>query len=173
MLATSWRRVFTSGSLLCCVAPYVGLPRKMPVYSTTASQGPTNTQSDRWSSGQALKHPGSNLALPSPNVIAQTWCELFGTLFEYRHVQYSHHMNKLASVADLLERECGPTIKEWLRRVNLVTDLTDVPLSDADRTGHLPKLFHDLIYRLRLVNDANPHASESATAHGKIRYVQG
>jgi len=82
-------------------------------------------------------------------------------------------MKKLTSVADILERECEPTIKEWLRRVNLVTELSDVPLSDADRTGHLPKLFRDLIYRLRLANDANPLASESATAHGKIRHAQG
>jgi hypothetical protein len=82
-------------------------------------------------------------------------------------------MKKLASVADILERECGPTIKDWLRRVNLVPDLTCIPLSDADRTGHLPKLFHDLIYRLRLTNAPPPISSESATAHGKIRHAQG
>lgn len=80
---------------------------------------------------------------------------------------------KLASVADILERECEPTIQEWLRRVNLVPALTDISLSDADHTLHLPKLFQDLICRLRLANDANPLVSESATAHGKIRYAQG
>ena len=82
-------------------------------------------------------------------------------------------LKKLASVADILERECEPTIREWLRRVNLVPGLTDISLSDADRTAHLPKLFDDLICRLRLANDANPLVSESATAHGKIRYAQG
>jgi len=82
-------------------------------------------------------------------------------------------MKKLASVADILERECEPTIKDWLRRVNQVPGLTAILLSDADRTGHLPKLFHDLIYRLRLANDANPLASESASSHGKIRHAQG
>jgi hypothetical protein len=82
-------------------------------------------------------------------------------------------MKKLASVADILERECEPTIKEWLRRVNLVPELTDIPLSDTDRTRHLPKLFHDLISRLRLANDANRLISESANAHGKIRCAQG
>jgi hypothetical protein len=79
----------------------------------------------------------------------------------------------LASVADILERECEPTIREWLRRVNLVPELTDIPLSDAEHTGHLPKLFHDLICRLRLASDTNPLVSESATAHGEIRYAQG
>ena len=78
-----------------------------------------------------------------------------------------------SSVADILERELDASIKEWLRRVNLVPGLTDISLSDADRTAHLPKLFDDLICRLRLTNDVNPPVSESATAHGKIRYAQG
>jgi hypothetical protein len=58
-------------------------------------------------------------------------------------------LRPVTSVAEMLERELEPTIKEWLRRVNLVPELTDVPLSDADRTGHLPKLYFDLISRLR------------------------
>jgi hypothetical protein len=36
--------------------------------------------------------------------------------------------NSLTSMADVLEREVEPTIKEWLRRVNLVPELTDIPL---------------------------------------------
>jgi hypothetical protein len=77
------------------------------------------------------------------------------------------------SVADILERECEPTIKDWLRRVNLVPSLTKVPLSDVDRTGHLPKLYVDLIYRLRLAKDAAPSISATAAVHGKVRYAQG
>jgi hypothetical protein len=50
------------------------------------------------------------------------------------------------SVADILERELEPTIQDWLLRVNLVPALTKVPLSDADRTAHLPKLYFDLIF---------------------------
>jgi hypothetical protein len=49
--------------------------------------------------------------------------------------------------------------KEWLRRVNLVPELTNTPLSDADRTGHLPQLYFDLISRLRLAKDAQPPIS--------------
>src|SRR5580658_254242 len=77
------------------------------------------------------------------------------------------------SVADILERELEPTIKEWLRRVNLVPELTVIPLSDADRTSHLPKLYSDLICRLRIPKDANRVASVAAFAHGQIRYSQG
>jgi hypothetical protein len=79
----------------------------------------------------------------------------------------------VASVADILERELQPTITEWLRRVNLVPELTDIPLSDADRTGHLPKLYHDLISRLRLAKDVESPISVAAAAHGLIRRAQG
>ena len=61
-------------------------------------------------------------------------------------------LKTIASVADILEREIEPMIEEWLRRVNLVPELTNIPLSDTDRTGHLTKLYSDLISRLRLTN---------------------
>jgi hypothetical protein len=80
---------------------------------------------------------------------------------------------KTARVADILERELEPTISEWLRLVNLVPELTDIPLDDVERTGHLPKLYHDLICRLRLAKDAGPPISSTAAAHGKIRREQG
>jgi len=80
---------------------------------------------------------------------------------------------KARSVADMLERELDLTVKEWLRRVNLVPELTDIPLSDADRTGHLPKLYFDLISRLRLAKDAPPPISIAAAAHGEVRRAQG
>ena len=78
-----------------------------------------------------------------------------------------------SKTADILERELEPTIREWLRRVNLVPELTDIPLSDADRTGHLPTLYYDLISRLRLAKDAHRPVSAAAAAHGQIRCAQG
>jgi hypothetical protein len=78
------------------------------------------------------------------------------------------------SVAVILERELAFTIKEWLKRVNLVQDLTNIPLSDADRMGHLPKLFADLLCRLRFARGEKPPISTiAAAAHGKIRFAQG
>jgi hypothetical protein len=82
-------------------------------------------------------------------------------------------LKTVASVADILERELEPTIKEWLRRVNLVPELTAITLSDADRTDHLPKLYFDLINRLRLIKDAHPPVSIAAAEHGQIRRAQG
>jgi hypothetical protein len=52
-------------------------------------------------------------------------------------------------------------------------ELTAIPLSDADRTGHLPTLYYDLISRLRLAKDAHRPVSAAAAAHGQIRCAQG
>ena len=76
------------------------------------------------------------------------------------------------SVAAILQR-LAPSVGEWLRRVNLISDLTDIPHSDADRSGHLPKLYSDLISRLRLPKDVRPPISTDATAHGQKRREQG
>jgi hypothetical protein len=82
-------------------------------------------------------------------------------------------LQNVASVADILERELEPTIKEWLRRVKLVPQLTSIPLSDVDRTAHLPELYHDLISRLRLARDVESPTSIAAAAHGRLRRAQG
>jgi hypothetical protein len=79
----------------------------------------------------------------------------------------------MTKVADILERELEPLIKEWLRRVNLVPELTDIPLSDADRTSHLPRLYFDVISRLRLAENASSPVSVAAAAHGEVRRAQG
>ena len=57
--------------------------------------------------------------------------------------------------------------------MNLIPELVDIPLSDSDRTGHLPKLYHDLISRLRLARDARSPVSVAAAAHGQLRSAQG
>ena len=67
-------------------------------------------------------------------------------------------MKTLKSVESILKRGLDSTIKEWLRQVKLVPDLTIIPLSDSDRTGHLPKLFEDVLCRLRLPRGAEPAA---------------
>jgi hypothetical protein len=52
--------------------------------------------------------------------------------------------------------------------------LTCVPLSQEQRTGHLPKLLQELIHRLRVPRElGTKQVSEAAVAHGKIRQTQG
>ena len=53
-------------------------------------------------------------------------------------------------VASILERDSSVTIKDWLDRVDSESELTCVPLSRDQRTGHLPKLLQELVHRLRV-----------------------
>jgi len=80
---------------------------------------------------------------------------------------------KPKSVGTILERECETAIKEWLRQVNLLPELTCISLSDGDRTLHLPKLYQVLACRLRLAKNTYLPISTTATEHGQARLRQG
>jgi DNA-binding response OmpR family regulator len=80
-------------------------------------------------------------------------------------------------VSSILER-CSPSIvSDWLQRVNEARELSHIPLSDTERTGHLPKVVADLVVRLRKPSttpkDSDAISSDAAVAHGKLRYQQG
>jgi hypothetical protein len=53
------------------------------------------------------------------------------------------------------------------------SELTCVPLSFEDRTGHLPGLLADLIHRLRMPATAEASFSSAAHHHGHLRRRQG
>ena len=77
------------------------------------------------------------------------------------------------AVADILERELHPMIEAWLVRVEKGSDLTHIPLSHNERTGHLPHLMHDVIHRLRLDRGTKAPVSTAAGDHGDLRRKQG
>ena len=77
------------------------------------------------------------------------------------------------SVADILERETPNLIQEWLALVEKEPDLTCIPLSFEERTGHLPRLLHDVIKRLRLDAGTKAPISKAAADHGDLRRKQG
>jgi hypothetical protein len=77
-------------------------------------------------------------------------------------------------VASILERDTPATINDWLERVEREDELTCVPLSKEQRTGHLPRLLHELVHRLRFPRSlGTKQVSEAAVAHGKVRHSQG
>jgi hypothetical protein len=79
----------------------------------------------------------------------------------------------IESVADVLDRELYAVIQDWLSRVDREADLTCIPLSFEDRTGHLPQLLHDVIARLRLDEGTKAPISAAAAIHGDLRRKQG
>ena len=80
---------------------------------------------------------------------------------------------KPEAVASILEREMETTIQNWLDIVDQDAELTCIPLSRIERTGHLPKLLLDLIVRLRLDSGLPAPISIAARNHGAMRLQQG
>ena len=77
----------------------------------------------------------------------------------------------------MLQRCVTSIVEDWLERAKQSSDLNSVPLSDEERTGHLPKLVEDLALRLSQSSatskDSDAVFSAAAIAHGKLRYLQG
>ena len=79
---------------------------------------------------------------------------------------------KAESVATILERDTDITIQNWLELVEHDTELTCIPLSRLERTGHLPKLLRDVVLRLRLDTGLAAPNSIAARDHGYMRWQQ-
>jgi len=77
------------------------------------------------------------------------------------------------SVASILEHDLDATIQDWMELVEHDEELTCIPLSFEDRTGHLPNLIADLVNRLRLPPTAKANISMAAREHGDLRRKQG
>jgi CheY-like chemotaxis protein len=80
---------------------------------------------------------------------------------------------KKERVAEILERDAEPTIRDWMTNVERNEELSCVSLSYQERTGHLPLLIGDLVRRLRLAPNAKLPNSTSAHEHGVMRRKQG
>jgi hypothetical protein len=77
------------------------------------------------------------------------------------------------SVASILARESQSAIQIWFELVEKNAELACVPLTREQRTEHLPKLFQDLIRRLRLNSGSPASISLAARDHGEMRCGQG
>ena len=76
-------------------------------------------------------------------------------------------------MATILEHDRDVTIQYWMELVEHDEELTCIPLSLEDRTGHLPNLIADLVNRLRLPPAAKANISPAAREHGDLRRKQG
>jgi CheY-like chemotaxis protein len=77
------------------------------------------------------------------------------------------------SVAAILEHDLEATVQAWMALVEQNEELTRIPLNFEDRTGHLPNLLADLIYRLRMPATSKANLSLAAQEHGNLRRQQG
>jgi DNA-binding response OmpR family regulator len=77
------------------------------------------------------------------------------------------------SVASILEQDLEATVQAWMALVEHDHELTCIALNFEERTGHLPNLLADLIYRLRMPPTPNATFSLAAHEHGNLRRRQG
>ena len=80
-------------------------------------------------------------------------------------------------VGAILQRCVTSVVNGWLERAKQSSELNHLPLSDDERTGHLPRLVEDLALRLSkssaTAKDSDAIPSAAAVAHGTLRYYQG
>jgi ActR/RegA family two-component response regulator/signal transduction histidine kinase len=72
-------------------------------------------------------------------------------------------------------RDLLPQIVErWIREVMKDVEIAALPLTDAERSDHIPQFIDQLIMRLDSgIDELSPAAIEVARKHGKMRYQQG
>jgi CheY-like chemotaxis protein len=85
----------------------------------------------------------------------------------------THRPPPTESVATILEHDLDATIQDWFALVEGDEELTCIPLCFEDRISHLPNLFADLIYRLRMPQAGEAEISVPARQHGDLRRKQG
>jgi hypothetical protein len=77
------------------------------------------------------------------------------------------------SKTERTKAQLGMPRPQTLAEIDHDKELTCIPLSFADRTGHLPNLLADLIHRLRLPQTEKANISIPARQHGDLRRQQG
>lgn len=72
-------------------------------------------------------------------------------------------------------RDLAPTICDvWLREVLKDPELAAIPLTEAERSDHIPEMMEELVGRLEgPLDELSPKATEAARKHGRTRYQQG
>lgn len=85
-----------------------------------------------------------------------------------------HHPLPLRPVSDILRDNLDDVVSNWLAMAKGDTDIAAVPLSDAERSDHVPAMLKESIAMLeqrpRAISDA---AMSAAAAHGQTRRRQG
>jgi DNA-binding response OmpR family regulator len=100
--------------------------------------------------------------------------ELVAVINERLEKRGTRRVSNTERVGSILERDANFTIADWLARVGREKELTCIPLTVPERTGHLPQLIRELVHRLRVPRDlGTKQASKAAIEHGRVRFSQG
>ena len=123
----------------------------------------------------ALKESMDAIALQADEILVKPVPipELVALIRDMLAKRCGRRVSNTEQVASILERDSLPTTN-WLSAVNTNDELASLPLSDEQRTGHLPQVLRELVYRLRMPRPlGTKQPSEGAAKHGIIRQAQG
>jgi DNA-binding response OmpR family regulator/PAS domain-containing protein len=88
-----------------------------------------------------------------------------------KHAMTGPTIRRTSQMLDHLTQEI---CQRWLAEVMTDLELAAIPLTEAQRSDHVPDLVSHIIDRLDTGTDAlSPEAVEAARKHGKVRYQQG
>jgi ActR/RegA family two-component response regulator len=77
-------------------------------------------------------------------------------------------------VAQVLRELSSQICERWLKRVTRYPELTAIPLTEEERSDHVPDMLDELIRRLEgSLDQLSDAGMEAARKHGKTRYLQG
>jgi PAS domain S-box-containing protein len=77
-------------------------------------------------------------------------------------------------VAQILRELSSAICDRWLHQVMAEPELAAIPLTEAERSDHVPEMMEELIRRLEgPQEELSDEATDAARKHGKLRYQQG
>ncbi len=77
-------------------------------------------------------------------------------------------------ISQILQDLASVICDRWLQQVMRDPELAAIPLTEAERSDHIPDMIEELIRRLEGPSEElSPIATEAARKHGKVRYQQG
>jgi PAS domain S-box-containing protein len=91
-----------------------------------------------------------------------------------RNKQLATKLTPSRKISQILGDLSDTICDRWLTQTLKDPDLAALPLSEAERSDHIPEIIRELVVRLDgPLNQLSPKAADAARKHGKLRYLQG
>jgi CheY-like chemotaxis protein len=118
---------------------------------------------------QAILHQADEILIKPMDVLSLI------QVINQRVARGPQRTREIETVATILERTAGSTMREWFARVQADEELMSISLNYEQRCSHLPTVFNDLVHRLRSQGPVGAKVLKSAAAarHGVNRFRQG
>ena len=77
-------------------------------------------------------------------------------------------------ISQIVEDLSSQICRRWIDEVMTDPEIAALPLTEAERSDHVPEILHEMTVRLQgTLDELSPAVIEAARNHGKMRYQQG